>query len=192
RIGRAAALGIVYVTGLGLASLAVYFTAPRVLAEVATAADLAPRAYERLRAWAGGGGAATARGSTTLLRQAVAALPPSSALGDAVSAARLDALAGSVLGAALDLVDAVAACLIVFALSAYWSAGRESFERLWMSLVPAPQRARARAIGRGVVAAVGAHLRGQLVDSAATVALLLVGFSLMRLPTPLLPALAGG
>jgi predicted PurR-regulated permease PerM len=195
RIGRGLALGLVYVAGLALLSLSLYLVAPHIVAEVSTGTELAGAAYEQLRAWcvtgAGGGGRA-AHGCVPLLRHLLAALPPASALEQALSSARLDAVAGSLLGAALDVVDAVGACLIVFALSAYWSAGRESFERLWMSLVPAPHRTRARDVARGVVAAVGAHLRGELALGAATSVLLVVGFALMRLPTPVLPALLGG
>ena len=193
RIGRALALGLVYVAGLALFSLSIYLCAPRIVAEVGSGTELAGAAYERLRAWcAAGAGAGGGHGYLALLRRLLAALPPAAALEHALSSARLDAVAGRVLGAALDVVDAVGACLIIFALSAYWSAGRESFERLWMSLVPAPHRTRARDIARAVIAAVGAHLRGELALGAATSILLLIGFSLMRLPTPLLPALLGG
>ena len=51
------------------------------------------------------------------------------------------------------------------ALSAYWSASREAFERLWLSLVPAPQRPRARDVWRAVEGAVGSHVRGELAVS---------------------------
>ena len=78
------------------------------------------------------------------------------------------------------------------ALSAYWSASREAFERLWLSLVPAPQRPRARDVWRAVERAVGSHVRSELAVSVLSALLLAVMFRLARMPLPMLPALAAG
>ena len=78
------------------------------------------------------------------------------------------------------------------AISAYWSTSREAFERLWLSLVPAPQRPRARDVWRGVERAVGSHVRGELAVSVLSALLLAVVFRLAYLPLPMLPALAAG
>ena len=78
------------------------------------------------------------------------------------------------------------------AISAYWSTSREAFERLWLSLVPAPQRPRARDVWRGVERAVGSHVRGELAVSVLSALVLAVVFRLACLPLPMLPALAAG
>ncbi len=92
----------------------------------------------------------------------------------------------------MNVIDVVGASLLVLALSAYWSASHESFERLWLSLVPAPQRPRARNIWRGIEASVGAHLRAELAESTVATLLVAIAFRLAHLPTPILPALAVG
>jgi predicted PurR-regulated permease PerM len=188
RINRSVALAIVYVSGLTLLGVAVYVAGHLVVAELEDGMELAGAAYERLRTSPPPG--APSRG--LVIGLLVGHLPPSDAIYRAIGAARLDAVANQLLGATMNLIDGIGACLIVLALSAYWSASRESFERLWMSLVPGPRRTRAREVWRAVVAAVGAHVRSELGQSAAAVISLSFGFWLLRLPTPILPALLIG
>ena len=99
-------------------------------------------AYDRLRA----AGGASARGFPRLL---LGRLPPG---GGAVSRHRRRAphpaaRPGAGRSRATPSTSPTR-IIVVVALSAYWSASREAFERLWLSLVPAPQRPRARDVWR--------------------------------------------
>ena len=80
--------------------------------------------------------------------------------------------------------------VVVIALSAYWSASHEVLERLWLSLVPARSRPRARDVWRAVERSVGTHMRSELTQSVLAVLILAVTFRLSRMPLPMLPALA--
>jgi predicted PurR-regulated permease PerM len=119
-------------------------------------------------------------------------LPPAAALGGAIAAGRPEALARELLGVTLNLFDVVGRFVIVVALSAYWSASRSSFERLWLSFVPATRRGRARDIWRHVDAGVGAHVRSEIGQSLATVLVLAGLFQYVGLPVPVLTALGAG
>ena len=117
---------------------------------------------------------------------------PSAALYHAIGGARPTLLLDQALGLTRNTIDVAARIIVVVALSAYWSASREAFERLWLSLVPAPQRPRARDVWRSVERAVGSHVRGEVSVSVLSVLVLAVIFRLARLPLPMLPALAAG
>ena len=92
----------------------------------------------------------------------------------------------------LNLIDLLGGFLMVVALSAYWSASHESFERIWLSLIPR-RNGRARAAsGAASKAPSGRHLRAELAESAIAMLLVAIAFRLGRLPTPILPALAVG
>ena len=119
-------------------------------------------------------------------------LPPAAALYHAIGGARPTLLLDQALGLTRNTIDVAARIVVVVALSAYWSASREAFERLWLSLVPAPQRPRARDVWRSVERAVGSHVRGEVSVSVLSALVLAVIFRLARLPLPMLPALAAG
>jgi len=110
----------------------------------------------------------------------------------ALSAGKPEVLARQAVGVTLDVVDVFGRAVIVVALSAYWSASRGSFGRLWMSLLPAPRRARARDVWGHVEEAVGAHLRVEIGQSLAIVLLLAGAFEALGLPVAILPALVAG
>jgi predicted PurR-regulated permease PerM len=188
RLGRAAALTVVYVGGLGVAG-ALLALASRglfsgVLAEVDEGLERLGAAYDRLRVgWAG---ASLVPG--VVLRR----MPPAAALYRLIGGAHPAALWSGVLGLTLNAIDLVSRFLIVIALSAFWSARREAFERLWLSLLAPRARTRARDVWRAVEREVGAHVRSEL--GLSLLAFLLVGavFRAAALPTPTLPALAAG
>jgi predicted PurR-regulated permease PerM len=182
RLGRTAALVVVYVSGLALAGVFAYQLSRGSLAELDEAAERIGAAYERLRARPGGSG--------PVHGFVLGRLPPASALYRAIGAARPTQLLDEALGITRNLIDLAAQLVITVALSAYWSASRESFERLWLSLVPASSRPRARDVWRGVEESVGAHLRSELAQSVLTALLVALVFRSARLPTPMLPALA--
>ncbi len=110
-------------------------------------------------------------------------LPPAAALYHAIGGARPTLLLDQALGVTRNTIDVTAQAVVVVALSAYWSTSREAFERLWLSLVPAPQRPRARDVWRAVERAVGSHVRGEVAASVLAALVLAVIFRLARLPT---------
>ena len=181
-VGRGLALGAVYAAGIGLTACFIYVVSHGLLHELDAAVEQLGLGYDRLRNVDGG----------LIHRFLLGRLPPAAAIYQAIGGARPTAMLDQVLGATRNVVDLGAELLIVIALSAYWSASHESFERLWLSLLPASGRARARDIWRAVEDAVGAHLRSELAQSAICVLLLAVMFRLARIPTPVLPALAAG
>ena len=171
--------------GLALFGIFVYLVSRGVLRELDDAADRLSAAYDRLRARP-----AASRGFLT------AAARPAAARRRAVSRHRRRAphpaaRPGARRSRATPSTSPTQ-IIVVVALSAYWSASREAFERLWLSLVPAPQRPRARDVWRAVERAVGSHVRGELAASVLSALVLAVMFRLARLPLPMLPALAAG
>jgi predicted PurR-regulated permease PerM len=184
RLGRTLAVTVTYVLGLGLFGIFVYLVSRGVLRELDDAAVRLSAAYDRLRAQA-----ASARGLPTAL---LGRLPPIAALYHAIGGARPTQILDQALGVTRNTIDVATRIVVVVALSAYWSASREAFERLWLSLVPAPQRPRARDVWRSVERAVGSHVRGEVSVSILSVLVLAVIFRVVRLPLPMLPALAAG
>jgi len=184
RVGRSVAVAVSYILGLTLFGLFVYLVSRGVLRELDSAADRLSAAYDRLRQQA-----AVSRAFPTLL---IGRLPPAAALYHAIGGARPTLLLDQALGVTRNTFDIAARIVVVVALSAYWSASRETFERLWLSLVPAPQRPRARGVWRAVERAVASHVRGEVAASVLSILALAVIFRLGRLPLPMLPALAAG
>jgi predicted PurR-regulated permease PerM len=184
RLGRGFALAAVYVSGLTVLAVFLYIALHGMLGEIDSAVDRLTTAYTHLTSSAPIG--------SPLRRLIHNQLPQPDALFQAIASSRPAALLDAALGMTINLIDVLGAFLMVVALSAYWSASHESSERLWLSLLPAPLRPRARAIWRGVEGAVGSHLRAELAESAVAMLLLAIAFRLVPLPTPVLPALAVG
>jgi predicted PurR-regulated permease PerM len=184
RLGRSLAVGVSYGLGLALFGIFLYLVSRGVLRELDSAADRLSAAYDHLRAQA-----AASRAFPSLL---IGHLPPAASLYHAIGGARPTQLLDQALGVTRNTIGVATSVLVVIALSAYWSASREPFERLWLSLVPAPQRPRARGVWRTVERAVGSHVRGELAVSVLSILALAVIFRLGRLPLPMLPALAAG
>lgn len=184
RVGRSFAVALSYIFGLALFGVFAYLVSRGVLRELDQAADRLSAAYDRLRLY----GSA----SHTFPALLFGRLPPAAALYHAIGGARPTLLLDQALGATRNTIDVTARIVVVVALSAYWSTSHEAFERLWLSLVPAPQRPRARDVWRAVERAVGSHVRGEIAVSVLSILVLAVTFRLARLPLPMLPALAAG
>jgi predicted PurR-regulated permease PerM len=184
RLGRSLAVAVTYIVGLGLFGIFAYLVSRGVLHELDDAAVRLSAAYDRLRT----AGVSSHAFPALLLGR----LPPAAELYHAIGGARPTLLLDQVLGLTRNTFDAVAAIVVAVALSAYWSASREAFERIWLSLVPAPQRPRARDVWRAIENAVGSHVRGEVAVSVLSALVLAVIFRLARLPLPMLPALAAG
>jgi predicted PurR-regulated permease PerM len=184
RLGRSLAVAVTYLLGLGLFGIFAYLVSRGVLRELDDAAVRLSAAYDRLRLHA--------TASRAFPGALLGRLPPAAALYHAIGGARPTLLLDQALGITRNTIDVTTQTIVVVALSAYWSASRETFERLWLSLVPAPQRPRARDVWRSVEHAIGSHVRGELAVSMLATLVLAVIFRLVRLPLPMLPALAAG
>ena len=193
RLGRGLALAVTYVSGLGVLAVFLYIVSHATLSEMEPVVDGLSRFYERLRA---AGDTASAVNPVSPVNPIwgfiVRRLPPATEIGQLLGTERLSALATQLLGVTMNILDLAGRGLIVVALSLYWSSSREFFERLWMSLVPAVHRTRARDIWRAMESGVGAHVRSDLGQSLLTVLVLGITYHLAGLKTPMLPALAAG
>jgi predicted PurR-regulated permease PerM len=184
RTGRSFAVALSYVLGLALFIMFAYLVSRGVLGELDSAADRLSAAYDQLRLRAG-----SSRAFPALL---FGRLPPAAALYHAIGGARPTLLLDQAVGLTRNTIEIAAQIIVVVALSAYWCTSREGFERIWLSLVPAPQRPRARDVWRAVERAVGSHVRGELAASVLAALVLAVIFRVAHLPLPMLPALAAG
>lgn len=79
--------------------------------------------------------------------------------------------------------------ITVIIFSIYWSADQDRFERLWLSVLPADNRIRARDSWREIETSVGDYLRSQFVQSLLAGSLLGLGYWLMGLYYPVLLAI---
>lgn len=184
RLGRSLAVVLIYVSGIALTSLFCYVVSRGVLHELDEAVERLGVGYDRLRV--------SARDSGALSEYLLHRLPPAAALYEAIGGARPTRLIDQALGVTRNVIDVVGQLIVVIALSAYWSASHEALERLWLSLVPARRRPRARDVWRAVERSVGTHMRSELTQSVLAVLILAVTFRLARMPLPMLPALAAG
>lgn len=103
-----------------------------------------------------------------------------------------DLVLSTFLGLTQGLGGALSGFLVIIFLSVYWSFNQSHFERLWLSLLPAPIRKRARFISRAIEFDLGAYTRSELVQSGLAVVLLGLGYWLIGLPYPMLLAVTGG
>lgn len=148
------AMAIIYVAVLGIVGTIAWVLAARLVHEV-------PHAFDRLvdeyaivaDTWPQAGG----------FRAFVAGLLPSP--GDfeqAISQLATSSIAQRVLSSALVALDLAGRVLLVIVMSIYWTSSRDSFERLWLSLLSVERRRQARPVWIATRLAVGAHLRREL------------------------------
>lgn len=110
----------------------------------------------------------------------------------AIFTTQRDMVLSAFLGLTQGLGGALSGFLIIIFLSVYWSFNQGHFERLWLSLLPAPIRKRARYISRAIEFDLGAYTRSELIQSALAVVLLGLGYWLIGSPYPMLLAVTGG
>jgi predicted PurR-regulated permease PerM len=103
-----------------------------------------------------------------------------------------DLMLSTFLGLTQGLGGALSGILVIFFLSVYWSFNQSHFERLWLSLLPAPIRKRARFISREIEFDLGAYTRSEVVQSALAVILLGLGYWLIGSPYAMLLGVTGG
>ncbi len=93
-----------------------------------------------------------------------------------------------VLGTAFGVVSTVVDVVFVIVLSIYWAADRAYFERLWLALLPLPQRISARQLWRMLETELGAYARSEIIQSLLAGIVLGTGFYLLGLDYPALLA----
>ena len=93
------------------------------------------------------------------------------------------------LGLTLGVFGALSQVALVLVLSIYWSIDRDRFERLWLSMLQAERRIRARTIWQGIEDGVGAYLRSTALQFVASGLLLALGYRLLGLDAPVTLAL---
>lgn len=93
------------------------------------------------------------------------------------------------LGVTLGLVGAFSQFMLVLVLSIYWTVDRDRFERLWLSMLQAELRIRARTVWQGIEGGVGAYLRSTALQFVVSGILLALGYRLLGLDAPVTVAL---
>jgi predicted PurR-regulated permease PerM len=117
-------------------------------------------------------------------------LPPPAEIYKALGGMAPDEVARGAVGTTIDILGILGSALAVLALSIYWGANRDAFERVWLSLLPVARRLRARTVWNETRAAAGAHMRHELGQSALAATALALGFWAMGCEYWSLPAVA--
>ena len=179
RVPRGLALLLTYAIGIGgIIALVVILSGP-LLNDLQQLTKNVASGYEQMRTqWPTG----------SPFQQALAQQLPST---DQLYQLFTGALPQTVLGITLGSFDLLGQLLIVLVLSIYWSADQEHFKRLWLSLLPFAQRARARLIWQTLESGLGAYLRSQVIQTVLAVILLGLGYQLLGLQYPVALALIG-
>ncbi|ABX05439.1 MAG TPA: AI-2E family transporter [Herpetosiphon sp.] len=116
-------------------------------------------------------------------------LPSRQALLDYFAGTDGTAVINSIVGFGSGVFDFLAQLVILLSLSTYWAVDQNRFERLWLSLISAKHRQRARTIWRAVELEVGAYIRSEVAQSSLAGISLGIIFELIGLPYPTLLAL---
>ncbi|MGH2536332.1 MAG: AI-2E family transporter [Candidatus Promineifilaceae bacterium] len=176
--GLSRALAGLLLVALALLGLAAVFLllGSRLIGELLEISNDAARAYELLYPrWLQGSAA----------QQAIAGqLPTPERLVEGITGQQGERLAGSFLGFTRGVVGLAAAGLAILVLSIYWTADRDRFEQIGLSLQPGRYRAQARAIWRRTEQDAGAYLRSEFVQGLVAIFLLYAGYAAFGLPHP--------
>ena len=178
------AMLLIYIALLGVVVLSLYAIRDSLIAEVQVLANYVAITYEtRYPLWLEGNAA----------QQALATrLPPPEQIYEVLAGQEGDAMARALFGITQGVFAALGGLALVLVLSIYWSVDRERFERLWLSVLPAAQRARARDIWRAIETGVGAYIRSEAVQAFMAALLLGIGFHVLGLDYPTILAILGG
>ena len=179
----AVAMILTYLAGLSLVGLWLYIVSSSMIDEIQALVNELALTYERTypvwqagRAW----------------QQALATrLPPPNRLYEAIAAEEGTLLAQTLFSVIRTIVTVLGSIAVVLVLSIYWSLDRLHFERLWLSLLPADRRVRAREIWRAIEEGVGGYILSEAVQAFLAALFLAVGYILLQLEYPTLLALIG-
>lgn len=167
-------LGLLVVAGLGVA--AIYL----VSGELSRAAD----DFKRLYDYATGHSSALPWIERTVGER----LPPAAELLTALVGRHGEQAVRLALGTAFGVASAVVDAVFVVVLSLYWAVDHAYFERLWLALLPLPQRVSARHLWRMLETELGAYARSEIAQSLLAGVVLGAGFYLLGLNYPALLA----
>ncbi len=115
-------------------------------------------------------------------------LPPADELLTALVGSHGEQAVRLALGTAFGLVSAMVDIVFVIVLSIYWAIDRAYFERLWLSLLPLPQRVSTRQLWRALETELGAYTRSEIAQSLLAGVVLGAGYYLLGLNYPTLLA----
>jgi predicted PurR-regulated permease PerM len=118
-------------------------------------------------------------------------LPPPSKLFTALTGDQGQLVLPALLGFSQGIGGFVSAVLVILLLSIYWSINQVHFERLWLSLLPADLRKKARGAWRTIEPDIGAYIRSEGIQALLTGLALGLGYWLLGFPYPALLALIG-
>jgi putative permease len=164
---QSAAMATVYVATVLDGAVLAYVLGAEAVVEIPRAAQELLTAYEHAaRTWPRAG---------EFRRFVAEHMPPPGEL-DKLLASVAPGLARGAVGSTLSILDVLGSALAVLALSIYWGANRNAFERVWLSLLPVDRRMRARTVWTATRLAAGAHLRHEVGQSALTATALGLGF----------------
>ncbi|HSM56785.1 MAG TPA: AI-2E family transporter [Candidatus Sulfomarinibacteraceae bacterium] len=177
------AIILTYAFGLSIVALWAYIISQSIFREIQALLNAIANGYDILyTVWSDG----------TMFQQALAGrLPPPNRLYEAIAAEEGTVLAQALFTTLRSIATVLGSIGIVLVLSIYWSIDRARFERLWLSLLPAGQRHRARDIWRSVEEGVAAFIRSEVIQVFMAVLLLAIGYLLMDIDYPTLLALIG-
>lgn len=178
------ARALVYVLVIGILGFGLYLVIAPLLSELQLLSNYLVILYDSTyRAWIEG----------TSLQQSIAGrLPAPDQLGEMMAGPAGAAVLQALFGVTQNLATMVAGLVVVIALSLYWSADRNHFERLWLSLLPATRRVQARRIWQTTEGTMGAYMRSEFVQSFLAIILLIIGYRLIGLDYPILMGLLAG
>ncbi len=164
---QSAAMAAVYIATFLDGAVVAYVLGAELVIELPRAATDLVTAYDyAARHWKGAG---------TFRSFLAANMPPPAELDKLLGTIAPD-LARGALGSTLSILDVLGSALAVLALSIYWGANRDAFERVWLSLLPVERRTRARSVWTATRLAAGAHLRHEVGQSALAATALALGF----------------
>jgi predicted PurR-regulated permease PerM len=183
-VPRAASYILVYLLVFALLGSLVAVTASGLLNELQRAGDHLLKNYTSLKlSWPH---------AADWQQRIAAELPSRDELLTALAGDQGSTITKGIVGFGSGIFDLVAQLVIVLSLSIYWSIDQERFERLWLSLVSARYRSRARTIWRSVEREVGAYVRSEVTQCLLAAISLGLAFYALGLPYPILLAVWAG
>ena len=130
--------------------------------------------------------------SGTAFQQSIAAqLPPLDSLYKWISKPKSDQEILTLVGIFTLTIDFLAQITLIFILSLYWSADRNHFERLLLSLIAPHGRPQLRMVWQSIENNVGGYIRRELVQILLAWLFLWLGYQLLGLESPLVLACLG-
>ena len=179
-----AAIGGTYLIALGVPALLLLLAGRPLIAQMKSVAADVGRAYEQIEQ---SGTEGLAWGESLGAR-----LPAPEQLYEALIGESAADVLSALLGATFSAFETAVDLVLTIFLSVYWTIDQVRFERLWLSLLPAPERAEMRELWRNIEAKAGAYFRSEAIQTISAGLILWLGYVALGQPYPVLLALIGG